>query len=432
VLSPIGAAAVTTVTIPPSIDASGRSDVSNALNAFFSQVPAGADVVFPAGGHFRVEGVLLLTNLRDVTIDGNGSEIIARTNGSAIPAPAKRYRAHWPRLREHVSIRRATNLSIRNLSVIGPNTGGRYDPALEGQAGFAVYASSNVTLTNVSVRQVYGDGVYIASASNLVNVAQSTIDTVGRQGISVVFASHVVLDHDHFANIARSVVDLEPAARRWSVTDVHVLSADVGNYGNFLLAAGGAGPSVSSVWIQQTHVTGGNGLAIAAGNPRQQRRDLHIIDNTSDVAGKVVQTSSPSTAVIQLTNLDGVEIVGNKQRVDGGAVAVSLDRVCGLTFKDNQFQGASAESQIVAACGAAAPARRNGSGAKTANGNGRAARRKKSGDTSAAWIVAAVVVGLGMALILVFLNIMGRRGGLGEDEPAPTETDELSDTSPRA
>ena len=67
---PAGAA---TVDVPAAIDPTGREDVTTELNTLFAGLAPGTTLSFPAGARYRVEGVLLVLNRRDVTIDGNGA-----------------------------------------------------------------------------------------------------------------------------------------------------------------------------------------------------------------------------------------------------------------------------------------------------------------------------------------------------------------------
>jgi hypothetical protein len=414
-LIPAGPAhAAATVRLPDSIDASGARDVTKALNTYFAGLADGSTVELADHGRYHVEGVLRLVNLHGVTIDGNGSELFADTDGSGVVAPAGRYKAHWPRSREHVTVQDAIGLTVRNLSIRGPNQQGGYTAALEGQAGFAIYKSSRVVLDGVSVSRTYGDGVYVAGAAHDVTIRNSTFDTIGRQGVAVVNATNVVIERNRFQKIARTVFDLEPAVPRWVITSVHARDNDVGDFGNFLLAAGGAGPNVSDVWLEHNRVTGGRGIAVFAGMPRWLRHGLHVVDNTSTVDGKQVPGTS-RTGVMQIEEIDGVEIRGNQQPVASGVTAVSLVDVCNLTFRDNDFPGAGSDKQQTGKCtpgkGATAPgtsgAGSKGSSKRAGGGTGSAASnsgvkdaKTRKGSTDRDWMVAGLLGGLAVLLIL--------------------------------
>lgn len=348
--APTGAATV--VPVPGTIDRTGTSDVTDPLNVFFAGLAPGSTVMFPPGGRYRVEGVLMLLHHHDLTIEGNRSTVFALTDGAGRAPPRAGYRAYWPRRREQWHIRDSTDVTLRNLTVQGanPNAGARpeaYVPALEGQAGVAISRSNNVVLDSMRIQATYGDFVWITGASSNVTIRGGNFQRSGRQGIAIVNAHDVVIEDNDIRDVARSVFDLEPIGRARAE---HVLlrANRVGSYRNFLLAAVGGGPGVNDVWLQRNWVYGGNGVSVAAGFTKQLRRGLHILDNVgTGTARPPSGTAQPG--LIQLTNLEGVEIVGNTQVV-GGVPAISVDRVCNLAVANNAFPGASTALQELAPC----------------------------------------------------------------------------------
>lgn len=420
IVIPARADAATEVAVPAGIDATGGTDVSEPLAAFFRSLPADTTVTFPEDARYRVEGVIQLQNMQNVTLDGNGAEIFADTDGAETASPGGRFRSRWPRLREHLSIRNANGLTIRDLEIRGPNGDGRFVAALEGQAGFAVYRSTDVVLDNVRVEATHGDGVYIAGQSDGITVRNSSFEAIGRQGIAPVSASNVLVERSAFDGIARSVFDIEPAVPRWKVETVHVRDNEIGDYRNFVLAAGGAGANVSDVWFERNRVTGGNGLAVFAGMPRWLRQGLHIIDNTSEVAGRNVR-GEDRDGVMQIARIDGVEIRGNRMAVERGP-AITLAEVCDADVGDNDFPGADpavvesgrcdrSDRTVVAPPGSVnapetTPAGGTGPGTRTALPGG--GRRATDDADSTDWLVAA---GLGLLAAAAFFGLrLWRRG----------------------
>ncbi len=410
----VPAQAASTVSVPSSIDATGGSDVTAALVQFFASVPAGATVEFPDRAKYLVDGVLTLQNLQHVTIEGNDSQLVAPDDGKGEVPPAPRFRAHWPRLRRHVEIDGADTLVVRNLSVHGPNSDGSFVAALEGQSGFTVIASTHVVLDNVSVSNTFGDGVYVTGKSNDVVVRSSNFDKVGRQGVAIVSGSNVLVELDHFQHVARSVVDVEPGFPSSSVTAVHVQKNEIGSFNLFALAAGGAGANVNDLWFQDNHITGGNGIAVFVGMTHWARHGLHIIGNKSDVPGKVV-SGSGRDGVIQLARIDGVEITGNQQHIDGHAPAVTLDGVCNLVMNSNEFPGTSREQVVTAPCGqVSAPVPRSSAAGKTPgkssaptawSGTASGTTRRKD-STDSRWLIVGGV--LGAAALAAFVVLLRR------------------------
>jgi hypothetical protein len=410
-----------TVEVPSSIDASGGRDVTADLNAFFAKVTPGTTVEFPANARYRAEGIVQIESLQNVTISGNGSTLIAHTDGSGGSPPEKRYRSHWPRLRQHLSVLQSSGVTIRDLAIEGPNGGGKYVPALEGQAAIAVAASSKVEIDRVSVRGVYGDGVYVAAKTSDVRIHDSSFDSVGRQGVAVVDGATVTVERNRFDHVGRSVVDLEPVPRS-SAEHIYIRDNDVGSYGNFLLAAGGAGTGVNDVWLQRNHVTGGSGLAVFAGMERWLRHGLHIVGNRSEAVGRRVAGASRG-GVMQIAGIDGVEIVDNEQPVASGTVAITLTRVCNAVVRDNRFPGASQIQRSTGSCDAVpikTPTQKASGSGRTSPTTGHpttdvpsrradAARppsTRSTSSTDSGWLVAGAVTG---AAVLAMLGVLAWR-----------------------
>jgi hypothetical protein len=353
--APVGADTV--VKVPDTIDRTGATDVTGPLNAFLAGVGPQSTVVFPRDGAYRVEGVLFLFDKVDVTIEGNGSVLFAMTDGSGLAPPKSGYRAYWPRRREHIHIRRGYNVTLRNLVVHGANPRGGATPeayvvGLEGQAGVTISRSMNVVLDRMRIEDTYGDFVWITGRSSFVTIRNSSMARSGRQGIAVVNARTILIENNDIRDVARSVFDLEPAGRAVA-EDVSMRANRVGNYRNFLLAALGGGPGVNDVWLRDNEIDGANGVTVAAGFWKLRRRNLHILDN---VGTGVVRAPSRTAlnglihrGLIQLTNLDGVEIRGNRQAT-ADAPAISLEGVCGVILENNAFPGATPEVDELAPC----------------------------------------------------------------------------------
>jgi hypothetical protein len=339
------AAAATVITVPSSIDASGRQDVTQALAALIATAPAGATVRFPPDGRFRVDGVLFVSGRHNVTIDGNGSTLFAPTEGSTIAVPRYNLRARWPRLRAHVMVEDSTRITIRDLTVQGPNAAGTFTAALEGQAGFELVRSHDVTLDHVTARETYGDGVYIVGHSTGVLIQDCTLDHNGRQGVAVVDGVDITVRRCSIVATGRSAIDLEPG--RGAARSVHIEDNEVRDATNLLLAAVGAGVNVGDVWLVRNHVTGGRGVSVYAGQRRFQRSGIHVIGNTGEGVSR-----GYGRALMRFDRFDGVEVKGNKQSVAKGVTPIVLIDSCNTDISGNDFGGASAVPAVTGGCNA--------------------------------------------------------------------------------
>jgi len=318
-----GGASPAAVRVPASIDATGARDVTAPLQQFLAGVPDGSAVQFAPKGSYRVNGTLLLQDRHDLTIDGNGARVFASTRGG-------KTRSQW-------YVLDGSNIVFRDLAVQGANPRGgtsedAYVRKLETQHGFRIEGTDGVQLDHVAVSDVYGDFVYIGRdpsrvASRSVWIHDSDFARNGRQGIAVVAAADVIIEHNQFDQTRRSTIDLEPNARSWHVSDVFVLNNTVGKGRLLFVASHGQGP-VDDIVISGNQLKG-HALTIDVVSPENKRRSNWIItNNTSD--------TTVHSRPLRFAGIDGLMIQGNTQRVDGEQ-AVALSQVCGARVQNNNF-----------------------------------------------------------------------------------------------
>jgi hypothetical protein len=174
-----------TIKVPASIDATGRTDVSQALQAFVDSVPDHSVVRFPTNASYRLDGDGIVLDGRqdlvfighDVQLSGAGCDVLDSLFiiGARRPSSAIR---------------------IEGLTLIGDNAAaGTPDTFLAGceyQMGVAVYGSSDVEISDVTVRSVRGDCLYVGGRgdpfiwSSDVTFRDSVCSGPGRMGVAVV------------------------------------------------------------------------------------------------------------------------------------------------------------------------------------------------------------------------------------------------------
>ena len=179
-------------TVPAGIDATGGSDVTNALNAFIASVPNGATISFKAGGHYRSEGILSVVGRSNLTFAGNGATIYATSNTSA-------NRRNW-------NIRASSGITFVSMTVQGANPHpGIYDPNHEFEHAFWIDGSSGIEISHVTMTRNRGDCVYLSDAggalpwSSNIWIHDSTCTGNGRMGIAIVAARHVTIERCSFS-----------------------------------------------------------------------------------------------------------------------------------------------------------------------------------------------------------------------------------------
>ncbi len=335
------APAADAVQVPPSIDGTGRADVSRQMAAFFATVPDGSVVSFPAGGRYRMDETLVLQNRHHLTIDGNGSTFFAGTPGDA----------H----RSNVSVVKSSFIVIRRLTVVGANshagTGlAAYVPAKEHQHGFEVLGSDQVILDSVTATKVYGDFVYLGQSgrtwSSNVTVRNSWFAGNGRQGVSFIGVRNALIERNVITDVRRATFDFEPDGADAGVDNVVVRNNSIGA-GRLLFVAAAGLQAVNDVQILGNHLHQ-QSLQIWVRNGDDGRRNgWKILGNTSDAT-----VGNPHGAAMRIWKVRGIEIANNVQRFQQGRgmVVAELYKSCNVSVHDNVRPGSVAATRTLSPC----------------------------------------------------------------------------------
>jgi hypothetical protein len=245
---------------PASIKANCSVPVDAKLNAWLATVPDRSTIQFGPGRCYGQDGTITLTGRHDLVIDGQGAEFRALTPGDS-------HRSNW----RFVG---GANLTVQNLAVRGSDPQGAYDPTIEWQHGFSVEGVQGMTLTDVQVRETWGDGIDLyrssfsptcgddASSARNVVIDGATLERNGRQGLAVVDAEYVTLRNSAIGPGAWWNVDLEAddtcdIARHVTI-DHNSFGAN--RYGVLGSVGAGGAPQVGDVTFTNNTQTGPTGL----------------------------------------------------------------------------------------------------------------------------------------------------------------------------
>ncbi len=296
-------------TVPASIDSSGGSDVTTALNSFIASVPNGSTISFKANGRYRSEGILSVVSRSNLTFDGNGATIYATSNTSA-------NRRNW-------NVKSSSGITFEQMTVQGANPNpGTYDPNHEFEHGFWIDGSSGIEISHVTMTRNRGDCVYLSDAggalpwSSNIWIHDSTCTGNGRMGIAIVAARHVTIEHNMFSSIAYQVFDLEPNKQFPAQGSSYVTIRNNTIHGplkDYLVGADGWGP-IDHLTVSGNEVIGGT-LRITVrpmAGSGYRRAAIVITDNTA--------TASSSGPLMYFAANDGLTVTGNTQPLSSGSL----------------------------------------------------------------------------------------------------------------
>ncbi len=120
-------------------------------------------------------------------------------------------------LKPIILIKDTSHVTVREVSVLGTNTLGDFHARLVGQAGIKVMSSTDVTLTGITAKDTFGDGLeLVADFTGHINLPVTgltvegyTTINAGRQGITLAEVASSVLNHVNVINPADDGFDFE-------------------------------------------------------------------------------------------------------------------------------------------------------------------------------------------------------------------------------
>ncbi|MFN8519372.1 MAG: right-handed parallel beta-helix repeat-containing protein [Chloroflexota bacterium] len=341
--TPAAQAATRVVRVPASIDHDGSRDVSSQLQRFVNGVPNNSRIVFRARGVYRLDDGLVLLNRRNLVFDGNGATIRARGSGSR------------PMDSPFALMHNDQGITIRDFKLVGNNpdagTARAYHGGAEHLAGVYLGGAKDILIEDVSIRDFYGDCVYIGASgttwSRGVTFQDSSCTRTGRHGVGLIAGRDVLIQRVRFDKVGFMVVDIEPDRAVDGAADVVIRKNTVGSYGLtnryvcwFVAASAGArGATVRRLTIAGNKVTGVG----RAGYDGKAWAISVIIDGRIGPRSSIVIRGNRSSrtvartdhgAPILIRNASGVTITGNRQPMRSGAFAL-ISGSSNVVNKDN-------------------------------------------------------------------------------------------------
>ncbi len=301
--------------VPATIDATGSSDVTAALNTWVASVPNGSTLVFAAGATYRLSQGIQMAGRLGLTFEGNGATLVATGSGSnqlsSLFVIGHRYGGAWSGGDRSITIRGFT--LVGNSPTPGIFGGGEH------QHGVEVEGATDVLIENMTFRALYGDAVKIGDQSNGVTFRDSTVQSVGRNGMTVTSGSNVLMQGVSVIRAGYCIFDIEPNQASESVTAITVLDNTAGSWGNAFLAVEGShtGATINGVTVARNRITGSSLLAVVDNGGTSRMRSISFTDNTS-----LVKAPGP---VLRFAHVDGLTVAGNVQPLSSGSLASITD-----------------------------------------------------------------------------------------------------------
>jgi Right handed beta helix region len=333
-----------TVTVPTSIDATGATNAGSALQTFINGVPDGSVIVFKAGGVYRLDRGIFVSNRHQLVFDGNGATVRAGGAGSLIAAS--------PFLIDGAN----SDIVVRNFTIEGnnPRTGTDiYDQAGEDQQGVAIYGGSRIEITNNTIRKTWGDGIYANEKDTTHSwvdglwVHANTFVYIGRNTFTMNGAKNAILERNTIDKVGGSVLDIEPDTSLQGVTNLTLRYNTIAVWGmspkftqHFVACANdsyGPGAVIRGVTITGNHVSQGAPNSVYTYNAgglyswigKTRTSSITFTNNTTTKAG--------AGPVLIFEHVDGLTVTGNTQPLTSGSLVSIRDSTNVVRDDRDQF-----------------------------------------------------------------------------------------------
>jgi polygalacturonase len=228
----------------------GITNDTDAIQTAINQVNDTGGTVFVPAGIYMIDGTKSLKLGSNMTLQLDPSAVL-----QVIATSASTYYA--------------LSSTGSNINIVGGTiTGDRKNHlGTGGEWGMGIYLSgtTNVVIENTTVNEMWGDGVYITGAAKSTTICGLVADHNRRQGMSVIYASGVIVKNSTFKNTQgtspQSGIDIEPNANN-TVDNVQITDSKfTGNQNNGFMIYGGSGP-VTNVIVDGSDFANNGGYAV--------------------------------------------------------------------------------------------------------------------------------------------------------------------------
>ena len=291
-------AAATTCQLTFSGNATGSRDVTASLTRFLDN-HRGRRLCLKTNGTYRIDGIVRVTNEVGLHLNGRNATLKA---GPSVSASANRRQLY---------IQSSRNVVILNLKIRGNNPAyTRWNASRQHEPGIWIDGGSNIRLDHVTVRDTYGDGIYIGFKDGRlapptgVTLYHVNIARVGRNGVAIVAGNGILITSSVITDVGLIGIDLEPDQSDAVISRVTVQRTSVRRYGRsgadtgYAFAANGKAGSISSIRV--------------AGNTAD-RFTTTVQNRYGGTHRSIVFTGNRSTyqANAYFTNISGLTFTGN-------------------------------------------------------------------------------------------------------------------------
>jgi len=301
-----------TVAVPLSIDHTGATEVSAALNAFIATVPDGSIISFPTNAIYKLHISLYISGRNNLIFEGNGTTL-------QVDAAADGTSAYASPFFLGIANGSNTDIVIHDFILIGNSpTPGIFIPGSEGQSNIHASSTTRLEIYNVTGSASHADFVD-ASNDNGLWVHDCHVITAGRNCFSAEWSDWDVLVENCAFDVSGFITfDIEPYDESSVCSNITFRNCTVGTFHNYFFASlNGNGSTIDKIVVDGNTVTGGSLKTLANQNGAVRMTRIAFTNNKGGRAA--------AGSVLQFSHVDGLTVTGNVQPLSSGALKSIAD-----------------------------------------------------------------------------------------------------------
>lgn len=311
-----------TVAVPASVT------TGSAFNAWLANTPDGSIIDFPANASVDLDTGFAIERRTNLVLRLNGATLRVEGPGD-MPASS----AFFVRQSSHIAIDGPATVLGNNPNTTTVFTSGSENShvlALSGSGGLG--PSSYIEINGIDARNIYGDFAYLEGRniapyepSSFVWIHDNTGTHIGRNAVSSIDVTDVLIEDNRFDKVGLDAWDIEPNFDGQQVRRNVFRSNTIGAYSLLTQFDGW----LLSTWnhteavIEDITVDGNDVAGVPANGHSGRPRGLHIqVDHSGSPKRVTVsnnRTAQPAPGpVMRFVNVDGLTVEGNVQPLTSG------------------------------------------------------------------------------------------------------------------
>lgn len=315
-----------TVYVPSTIDHTGATDVSAALNAFIAGVPNGRIINFPADPSYiyQLSQGIHIGDRNNLILNGGG--VTLKTSAGASGSSTHDSLLYTGCTYGGSGSHPCTDIVLHDFNLVGNSpTPGVYIPGTEAAMNLLLTNTTRIEVYNITGQGAYGDFVCWGGLSAAVTdgwLHNCHAINAGRIGNTIITGTRIITELSAFDVCGYLTCDFEPDVIAEAITNCYFRNNTAQRYNPadqfFSLEGSHTGAPINGVFITGNTISGGS-LQTNCDNGNTSRMLNVTFSGNTSTGGSV------GGPVLTFAHIDGLTVQHNTQPLSGGSLVSTTD-----------------------------------------------------------------------------------------------------------